>query len=417
MELKNILSLKKSSLLNKKDYADVVSKIPLNPIATPSIIENLKKLPNDEAPLDLIFAIKFEESRTNRTYSIEAYKSIVSQILNSDVFVPVCYGHQDVEKVSWEGRKIVGSVIGALLDEGAGVVYYRIIPDASEENKDIRRWIRNKQINAISIWGYSESEINSEGVEVVKDFSLLSVDLVPPLSEGQKNLALVIGEAYSKEIVDNTKNVTNNPKNSKEAFMADEKVEIKNVSNEALQGEMTSRLKDGRISLKAIADEMKGHFLTGEEFQGSEAEKAKLKNELQVLLEKAKALGFKSVDELFDFASTTLKKFEEEKATGEFNSLKAQVLQEAGLFENGKPKNKMASFIDKYAPIKQGMNREEIKAVIEKMLADKELRGLEVAGVAGEANAGEAVNLQGEMLNGRGEGVSSNNGNITVFEI
>lgn len=403
MELKNILSLQKSTLLNKKDYSEVVAKIPLNPIATPEVIENLKKVPNDETPLDLIFAVKFEISKNNRQYSIDAYKDIVSQILTSDVFIPVCYGHQDKERVSWEGRKIVGSVIGALLDETAGVVYYRIIPDASESNKDIRRWIRNKQINAISIWGFSDSELNAEGLELIKNFSLLSVDLVPPLSEGQENIALVIGENYDR----NNNRIIDNPKNDKEFKMEEEKFDIKNVSNEALQGEMTSRIKDGRISLKTIASEMKGHFLTGEEVEAGEEEKAKLKKELQNLLEKAKSLGFKSVDELFDFASSTLKKFEEEKAQGEFNSLKAEVLKEKGLIENGKPKNKIASFIDRYAPIKQGMNREEIKVVVEKMLADKELQALEVA----DRNVGESIEIRGEILD------SSTSKDNIVFEI
>lgn len=403
MELKNILSLQKGTLLNKKDYSEVVAKIPLNPIATPEVIENLKKVPNDETPLDLIFAVKFEESKNNRTYSIEAYKSIVSQILNSDVFIPVCYGHQDKQRVSWEGRKIVGSVIGALLDETAGVVYYRIIPDASESNKDIRRWIRNKQINAISIWGFSDSELNAEGLELIKDFSLLSVDLVPPLSEGQENIALVIGESYDR----NNNRIIDNPKNDKELKMEEEKFEIKNVSNEALQAEMTSRIKDGRISLKTIAGEMKGRFLTGEEVEASDEEKASLQKELQAILEKAKNLGFKSVDELFDFASSTLKKFEEEKAQGEFNSLKAEVLKEKGLIENGKPKNKIASFIDRYAPIKQGMNREEIKAVVEKMLADKELQALGVA----DRNIVESIEIRGEILD------SSTSKDNIVFEI
>ena len=403
MELKNILSLQKSTLLNKKDYSEVVAKIPLNPIATPEVIENLKKLPNDETPLDLIFAVKFEISKNNRQYSIDAYKNIVSQILTSDVFIPVCYGHQDKQRVSWEGRKIVGSVIGALLDETAGVVYYRIIPDASEENKDIRRWIRNKQINAISIWGFSDSELNAEGLELIKDFSLLSVDLVPPLSEGQENIALVIGENYDRF----NNRIIDNPKNDKELKMTEEKFEIKNVSNEALQAEMTSRIKDGRLSLKTIAGEMKGRFLTGEEVEASDEEKSSLQKELQAILEKAKNLGFKSVDELFDFASSTLKKFEEEKALGEFNSLKAEVLKEKGLIENGKPKNKIASFIDRYAPIKQGMNREEIKAVVEKMLADKELQALEVA----DRNVGESIEIRGEMLD------SSTSKDNIVFEI
>ena len=374
MELKNILSLPKSTMLNSKEFNDIVRKIPVNPIATDDVIESLKTLPNGEQPLDLIFAVKYEESRNNRIYSLEAYKSIVEQIMTSDVFIPVCYGHQDKDSVSWEGRKIVGSVIGAFLDEGAGTIYYRIIPDASKDNEDIRRWLRNKQINAISIWGFSESEKNAEGAEIIKDFSLLSIDFVPPLTE--------------------------------------EKVKIEDVSNDILQGEMTRRLKDGRLSLRTIVGEMNCKVLIGEEVEAIEAEKATLKKDFDSLLGRAKELGFKSLDELFDFTKDSLKKFEDEKLQGEFKTLKEAVLTEKGLFENGKPKGHLGVLIDRYAPIKQGMNREEIREVVEKMLSDKEITSF----IGSNAIEGEAVSVRGEMLD-NAKKFNSQSNKLQVFEI
>lgn len=403
MELKNIISLQKGSVVDKKDYDSLVANIPLNPIVTNDIIKNLKKVPEGEKPLDLIFAVKIEKSRNDRLYSIDVYKSIVDQILTSDVIIPVCYGHQDKEKVNWEGRKIVGSVIGAYLDEQAKIVYYRIIPDASKNNEDIRRWLKNRQINSVSIWGFLDSEKNAEGVEIVKGFSLLSVDFVPPLSEGQENVALIIGETYNQF---NNRIITN-PKKDEEANMPDEKLKIEDVANETLQGEMTKRIKDGRLSLKTIAGEMKCHVLTGEEFQGSQEEKEKLKNELNALLEKAKALGFNTFEELFTFASTTLKKAEEEKLQGEFKKLKEEVMTEKGLYENGKPKGRIGILIDRYAPIKQGMNRQEIKEVIDKMLTDKEIQALEVI----TETSGESINLRGEMLD------SNSSKKTIIFEV
>ena len=390
MNLNNILALPKSTILDKKEYDEVVKKIPLNPIATDDIIANLKKLPTDEKPLDLIFAVKFKESKNDRLYTIEAYKNIVNQILTTDVFIPVCYGHQDKERVRWEGRKIVGSCIGALLDEQAEVVYYRIIPDASKDNEDIRRWIRNKQINSISIWGFSDSEENAQGIEVVKNFSLLSIDFVPPLTEGQENISLVIGENYNKV----SNRIIVNPKNNMEANMSEEKLQIENLTNESIQREVTLRMKDGRLSLQSLASEMRCKVLTGEEVETNEQEKANLKNELDSLLVKAKNLGFKNIDELFDFAQDSLKKFEEEKLQGEFKNLKEDVMKEKGLLENGKPKGRLGLLIDRYAPIKQGMNRDEIKAVIEKMLLDKEI----IIKANLRITDGTAINMNGEML-------------------
>ncbi len=407
MELKNILSLPKSTMLNKKDYDSIVDKIPVNPIATKEVIASLKKVPEGETPLDLIFAVKFEQSKNNRQYSIEAYKSIVEKILTSDVFIPVCYGHQSKNNVSWEGRKIVGSVIGAFLDDVSKIVYYRIIPDASKNNEDIRRWIRNKQINAVSIWGFSDGVENEEGIEIIKDFLLLSIDFVPPLSEGQENISLVIGEANNQL----NNRIIYNPKKYKEFNMADEKIKIEDVSNENLYGEMTKRLKDGRLSLKALAGELNCHVLTGEERQEEEEEKEMLKRELSSLLERAKQLGFKNVDELFDYTKDVLKKFEDEKTQNSFNTLKTEVLNEMGIFKDGKPAHNKGALIARYAPVKQGMNREEIKEVFQKMLDDKELQALEGVGNVG----GESINIKGEMLNGQTS--TSRTEEIEVFEI
>ncbi|MGP1520216.1 MAG: hypothetical protein ACTTIZ_01725 [Treponema sp.] len=402
MELNNILNLPKSTFLNKSEYSKVVNKLQLNPIATPSIIESLKKVPDGEAPIDLIFAIRFKESRNNRIYSNNAYKSIVNQILTSDVFIPVCYGHQNKDNVNWEGRKIVGAVIGALLDEENGIVYYRIIPDASKDNEDIRRWIKNKQLNAISIWGFPEVEKNIEGQDVVTDFILRSIDFVPPLSEGQENVSLIIGENYN--IVKDR--IIPNPKNNKESAMSEEKFKIENIPNEDIRREVTLRMKDGRLSLKSIAGEMNSTVLTGEEVKASEEEKKLLQNQIEEVVKKAKELGFKSIDELFAFASSALKKLEEEKLQGEFKELKTKVMTEKGLLENGKPKGKLGIFIDKYAPIKQGMNREEIAAVIEKMLLDKDINSF----FDKEDVGSQSINLQGEML-------GSKEKKLTVFEI
>lgn len=394
MGLADILSLPKGSVLKKEEYEKLVDKIPLNPIATKEIIASLKKVPEGETPLDLIFCVKYKASKNDRIYSSKAYKSIVEQIVNSDVFIPVCYGHQDKENVGWEGRKIVGSCIGAYLNEEDGCVYYRIIPDASKENEDIRRWLRNKQLGAVSIWGFSDSVENNEGIEEVVGFKLLSVDFVPPLTEGQDNLGLVIGENHNR--------INSNPINNKEANMPEEKMKIEDVANDALQGEMLRRLKDGRISLKTIAGEMKCHVLTGEEVELEEKEKDKLKAELESLLEKAKNLGFKTVDELFDFASDSLKKFENEKLRGEFNSLKEAVMTEKGLMKDGKPVGVLGNIVYKYAPIKQGMKKEEIVSIIEEILKDKDITG---------QVEGQPIELAGEMLDDQKEK------QIEVFEI
>ena len=63
--------------------------------------------------------------------------------------------------------------------------------------------------------------------------------------------------------------------------------------------------------------------------------------------------------------------------------------------------------IDRYAPIKQGMNRQEIKEVIDKMLTDKEIQALEVI----TETSGESINLRGEMLD------SNSSKKTIIFEV
>ncbi|MGP1438300.1 MAG: hypothetical protein ACTTKH_04435 [Treponema sp.] len=385
MPLEDILYYQKSTILEKSEYEKIIKEIPLNPIATKEIINELKKVPEGEKPIDLIFVVYFKESKNDRVYTIDAYKSIVNQILTSEVFIPVCFGHQSESEFSYQARQIVGSVIGALLDEENERVFYRIIPDASEKNKDIRRWIKNKQLNSISIWGSAESSINAEGKEIISDFHLRSIDFVPPLTEGQLNLGLLIGEAYNSK----------NPIKYKENNMVQDNFKIEDVTNTSLQNEFSKRAKDGRISLEKVLGEMNFQYVKGEEFNAVEKSKEEAEKQLAMLIEKAKSLGFSSIDELYKFVEETRKKQEEEKAYGEFQKLKQEVMTEKGLLKDGKPTGNLGLLIGRYAPIKQGMNREEIKKIIDEMIEDKEMK--EVLGQG--HSTGEAVNLRGEMLN------------------
>ena len=87
-------------------------------------------------------------------------------------------------------------------------------------------------------------------------------------------------------------------------------------------------------------------------------------------------------------------------------------MTEKGLFENGKPKGHLGVLIDRYAPIKQGMNREEIREVVEKMLSDKEITSF----IGSNAIEGEAVSVRGEMLDDA-KRFSSQSNKLQVFEI
>jgi len=384
MSLNKVLQLPRGSLLSAEEYKKIASSIELNPIATEEMIKSLKKVPEGEQPMDLIFAIKYEDSLNYRKYTTNAYKSIVQQILNTDVFIPVCYGHPNPETANFDARKIVGSVIGAHLDEKAGLIYYRIIPDVSESNADIRRWLRNRQINALSIWGYTYSEDVQDGIEIIDDFILLSVDLVPPLTEGQENVGLVISENIKRYIQHFNESNKQGVEN-----MSNNEIQWQTVSNQQLAGEMAHRLREGSMALKVALGEMEGVGVASEEdLNLSQSQVQELQKQANDLLAKIKEAGFKDFEELLNFAVEAKKTEQETKESAGFEKMKAEIMQAKGLIKDGKATGAMAGFVEKWAVLMKGMSRAEMEASIDKVIKDEYFIRL-----AGESVGAEARTL------------------------
>ena len=77
-------------------------------------------------------------------------------------------------------------------------------------------------------------------------------------------------------------------------------------------------------------------------------------------------------------------------------------MTEKGLFKDGKPVGALGNIVYKYAPIKQGMKKEEIVSIIEEILKDKDITG---------QVEGQPIELAGEMLDDPKEK------QVEVFEI
>ena len=303
-------------MLSEAEAQTMTSRIPLNPLATPEMIAALK---GDADPLDCIFAVESRTSKSGVEYLDTAYEHIVETILTSTVFIPSGYGHQSQEAFFYEGRKLYGSVIGALLDKEAGKIYYRIIPDKGEDAKDIRRWLKNKQINAVSIWGIPTYA--DESRKTVIDYALRSVDFVPPLSEGQRNESaigqmkdmsfyerqekirtalrehykdyvftedfyddFVIGE-YENQLYKIPYRIQNDTvtvgaaqkvRRVVEYKPMEEKMEITSIPNDELTAEIARRTKSGLLSAQAVAGEMGVKLEDAEKLKGLEAQAVEL---------------------------------------------------------------------------------------------------------------------------------------------
>ena len=408
-------------MLSEAEAKTMISRIRLNPLATSEMIAELK---GDTDPLDCIFAVDYRKSKSGVEYLDTAYEHIVETILTSNVFIPSGYGHQSQEAFFYEGRELYGSVIGALLDKEAGKVYYRIIPDKGAHAEKIRRWLKNKQINAVSIWGIPTYA--DERKKTVIDYALRSVDFVPPLSEGQHNesaigqmagmsfdeqkqkirVALqerykdyvftedfyddfVIGE-YDNQLYKISYSIQNDAvilsaaqkvRRVVEYKHEEEEMELASIANDELTAEIARRTKNGLLSAQAVAGEMGVKLEDAQKMKDLEA----ASNELAEL---KKAAGEMAVTDAIAFAK---KAHEAEKAEAEkkaFGEMVEAVKAEKGLIKDGKPTGEMAALVDKFCHFEAGMSKAQIAGEMDRVMNDADIQKL-VQGKTATAPVGQ----------------------------
>ena len=344
--------------------------------------------------------------------------------MTSNVFIPSGYGHQSQEAFFYEGRELYGSVIGALLDKEAGKVYYRIIPDKGAHAEKIRRWLKNKQINAVAIWG--RPTYADERKKAVIDYALRSVDFVPPLSEGQHNesaigqmagmsfdeqkqkirVALqerykdyvftedfyddfVIGE-YDNQLYKISYSIQNDAvilsaaqkvRRVVEYKHEEEEMELASIANDELTAEIARRTKNGLLSAQAVAGEMGVKLEDAQKMKDLEA----ASNELAEL---KKAAGEMAVTDAIAFAK---KANEAEKAEAEkkaFGEMVEAVKAEKGLIKDGKPTGEMAALVDKFCHFEAGMSKAQVAGEMERVMNDADIQKL-VQGKTATAPVGQ----------------------------
>ena len=415
-------------MLSEVEAKTMISRIRLNPLATPEMIAALK---GDADPLDCIFAVEYRKSKSGVEYLDAAYEHIVETILTSTVFIPSGYGHQSQEAFFYEGREIYGTVIGALLDKEAGKVYYRIIPDKGEHAEKIRRWLKNKQINAVSIWGIPTYA--DERKKTVVDYALRSVDFVPPLSEGQHNesaigqmddlsfyerqgkiqVALhkyykdyVLTEDFYDDFVickyeNQLYKIPYSIQNDTVIFGAAQKVrrvveykheevemELASIANDELTAEIARRTKNGLLSAQAVAGEMGVKLEDAQKMKVLEAASSEL-------AELKKAAGEMAVTDAIAFAKKAKEEEKAEAAKKEFGEKIEAVKAEKGLTKDGKPTGEMAALVDKFCHFETGMSKEQIAGEMERIMNDADIQKL-VQGKTATAPVGQMSGAGGK---------------------
>lgn len=426
-EMTNALNIAcKGEMLIGDEAKDLIAKIPLNPLATPKMIKALK---HEKEPLDCVFTVDYRQGG-NGTYADSAFESIANKILTSPVFVPACYGHQSQEAFYYEGREIYGSVIGVWLDKENEKIHYRIIPDKGDHAEKIRRWLKNKQINAVSIWGIPTYD--STGAIVI-DYNLRSIDFVPPFTEGQKNELLVgeignigfneldrklsqavdkkykgyiyVPEFYSDYLIAEDSGqfykIPYELKNDDVVLGSAVKVRrvieykpmevemenITNVTNDELLAEIAKRTKDGRMSALAVAGEMN---LKLEDTQKVSSLEASVKE----FDELKKAAGEMSIADAISIAKKAKETEKCESAKKAFGEMVETVKIEKGLIKDGKPTGEMAAMVDKFARLEQGMTKEQIAGEMDRVINDADIQKM-VQAKAAQEPIGEMGNKTG----------------------
>lgn len=402
------------------EAADLITKIPLNPMATPEMIEELK---HEKEPLDCVFIIDYQFSKSGVEYLDSAYESIANRILTAKTFVPCGYGHQSQDKVKYEGRDLYGTVIGALLDTAAKKIYYRIIPDKGDHAEKIRRWLKNKQIGAVSIWGFPTYTDYTK--MVVADYNLLSVDFVPPFTEGQHN-ELVAGQMntighnelndklyaalqekynnylYTKDVYDDfliteykkdyykipysieNDTVTLGTAEKVRRIVKYERMEdamdLTQVTNDELLKEMGRRTRGGLLSAEKAAGEMGLHLEDTQKLHTIEAQA----KELTDLKAAAGEMSLTDAVSIAKQAKEAEKRTAEQKAFGEMvDAVKA----EKGLLKDGKPAGEMAVMVDKFCHFEVGMTREQVAGEMARVINDADINAM-IQAKAGAAPVG-----------------------------
>lgn len=397
-------------MLSEVEAKTMISRIPLNPLATPEMIAALK---GDTDPLDCIFAVEYRKSKIGVEYLDAAYEHIVETILTSTVFIPSGYGHQSQEAFFYEGRDLYGTVIGALLDKEAGKVYYRIIPDKGEHAEKIRRWLKNKQINAVSIWGIPTYA--DERKKTVIDYALRSVDFVPPLSEGQHNESAigqmagmsfneqerkirdalrekyadyvftedfyddyVIGE-YDNQLYKIPYSIQNNTvifgaaqkvrRVVEYKLQEEEEMELASITNDELTAEIARRAKNGLLSAQVVAGEMGVKLEDAQKMKDLEAASSEL-------AELKKAAGEMAVSDAINFAKKAKEEEKAEAAKKAFGEMVEAVKAEKGLTKDGKPTGEMAVLVDKFCHFETGMSKEQVAGEMDRVMNDADIQKL-----------------------------------------
>ena len=218
-------------------YGNLASEMSTSdvPAAVGVDVEALKK--GDSDPLEVVMEIPASESTRGWYYSSDSLRDIVnhvnSQTLNGFL------GHQKPEDVSNQFLPPVTHWIGAKM-EGESAFFRGIVDSAAT---DLKRWIRSKRIDQVSIFGMPKLS-KTRGKTTVVGYKPMSIDWVPKGRAGmQTRIVAMSGEMWDLEGEGPTGEVDNNKGGA-------------GMKPEELLAELKKMMNNKQITVPMIAGEM-----------------------------------------------------------------------------------------------------------------------------------------------------------------
>jgi predicted XRE-type DNA-binding protein len=258
------------------------------PLAAGVNVDELKAADND--PLEVVVEIPATKSKRGWNYTKESLKDIVdytkANTLNGFL------GHQKAEDVSTQFVPPVTHWIGA--EMRGDKAYFRGLIDADATN--LKRWVRTKRIQEVSIFGYPKLKKASSGEMDVVGYDPLSIDWTPLHRPGMPTS--IIGMEMDDK--NKGKEGGNN-----------------NMTFEELMSKLKELIKDGKASKESIAKSLGIKIEKEKDPEGGDNKqdkKDKTSGEMDEVIEKAiKMLEKQSKTEQVETIDNLIKK----KVTGE----------------------------------------------------------------------------------------------------
>jgi len=155
------------------------------PLAAKVDVNVLKS--GDAEPMEVVVEIPAGKSKRGWNYKPAALQKIVGEVMTQGL--PGFLGHQKAEDVDTQFPQPVTHWVGGMWKDGKA--YFRGVVDKSAP--DLKRWIKAKVIDTVSIFGIPRLQQNAGETEVV-DYKALSIDWTPLGRAGMSTRVVSIGE-------------------------------------------------------------------------------------------------------------------------------------------------------------------------------------------------------------------------------